>query len=120
MQKFLKLTFIGTVTGLLNGFFGSGGGAVVVPFMEQFAKVPAKRAHATAVGIILPLCVISSAVYFIKGESQINFLALAAVSCGGLLGGFLGAKCLAKISVPWLHKLFGCAMLVVGIKMLWS
>jgi len=41
----------------------------------------------------------------------------AAVSVGGVVGGFIGAKLLNKISGRWLHIIFGVAMLAAAVRM---
>ena len=46
-EKFLIVIF-GAVTGFINGFFGGGGGMIVVPVMTILLKIEQKVAHATA------------------------------------------------------------------------
>ncbi|MDR2509439.1 MAG: sulfite exporter TauE/SafE family protein [Spirochaetaceae bacterium] len=107
---------IGVLTGFLNGFFGSGGGTVAVPCMTRFMRVPAKAAHATAVAVILPLSIISAAVY-LRGSS-VDLGVLAVVSICGAAGGFAGARLLKKITPKALHRLFGAFMLAAAVKMI--
>ena len=52
----------GSITGLLNGLFGSGGGMVAVPLLEHSGLEPAK-AHATSIAVILPLTALSAGSY---------------------------------------------------------
>ena len=97
------MIFIGLITGLANGLFGSGGGTVVVPCMEKYLDIDAHKSHATAIAIILPLSVLSAVTI--------------ASSVGGVMGGFIGAKLLNKISGRWLHIIFGAAMLAAAVRM---
>jgi len=39
MKKIAKSTIIGTIAGFLNGLFGAGGGALVVPATQRFLKI---------------------------------------------------------------------------------
>ena len=39
MERKQKTIFIGLITGLANGLFGSGGGTVVVPCMEKYLDI---------------------------------------------------------------------------------
>lgn len=111
----MKSILIGIITGILNGFFGAGGGTVLVPSMERFLKTEEHKAHATAIAIILPLCIISAFLY--TRNTQIQWKTIIYVSVGGILGGYIGAKLLAKIPKKWLHIIFGVFMIIAGVKM---
>lgn len=111
-----KKIIIGIVTGFANGLFGAGGGTIVVPAIEKFLNVEAHKAHATAIAIILPLSILSTFIY-VKGVS-IDFKMIMYVSIGGVIGGFIGAKFLNKLSSKWLHKIFGIFMIVAAVRMI--
>ncbi len=116
MKKFMPSAIIGIVTGVVNGLFGSGGGTVLVPCMERFLKTEAQKAHATAIAVILPLSVISAFLYINRLSVDIKSLLL--VCGGGIVGGFIGAKLLGKISAKWLHIIFGVFMLAGAVRMI--
>lgn len=111
----MKTALIGVVTGLANGLFGSGGGTVVVPCMEKYLDINVHKSHATAIAIILPLSVLSAIIYVFKAD--VPWLETAVVSAGGVVGGFVGARLLNKISGRWLHIIFGAAMLAAAVRM---
>lgn len=113
-----KLISIGVITGFINGVFGSGGGIIVVPALIFLLKVDDHKAHATAISIILPLSIISSIIYFVKGS--IPFKIAIPVSIGGVLGGYIGAKTLNKIPAKLLRKIFGCVIIYTAIRMIWK
>lgn len=115
-RKKLTLSMIGIVTGLCNGLFGSGGGTIAVPCMEKFLKVEEHKAHATAIAVILPLSVLSGFLY-LRGV-QLDLESAFYVSVGGVIGGYIGAKTLSKISGKWLHMVFGLFMLVAAVRMI--
>lgn len=118
MGKNWKKLVIGTVTGFANGLFGSGGGTIVVPAMERFLGTEEHKAHATAIAIILPLSILSLAIYLWKtGLGEVWQVALCA-SAGGLAGGIVGAKLLSKVSGIRLHRIFGGFMLAAAVRML--
>ncbi|MGN1317721.1 MAG: sulfite exporter TauE/SafE family protein [Lachnospirales bacterium] len=116
MGKKILSAIIGVVTGLLNGFFGAGGGTILVPAMERFLKTEEHKAHATAILVILPLCIISAFLYC--GRTDIDFKSLILVSIGGIIGGFTGAKVLGKVPKKWLHIIFGGFMIIAGVRMI--
>jgi len=112
----IKKALIGSVTGILNGLFGSGGGTVAVPAMEKFLGVEEKKAHATAIAVILPLSVVSLFIYL--GKVDVDWGRLLAVAAGGVAGGYIGAIVLQKISGRWLHIIFGIFMFMASVRMI--
>ncbi|MDR1906600.1 MAG: TSUP family transporter [Clostridiales bacterium] len=103
----------GAATGFVNGFFGGGGGMIAVPILISLLGTEKKKAHATAIAVILPLSVLSGAIYLLKGTSDIPLL----LSAGGgiFLGGILGASLLKKLSNDKLETLFYCLMILSGV-----
>ena len=106
---------VGGVTGIANGLFGSGGGMLSVPLLEN-TGLEAKKAHASSIAITLPLSVVSTVIYSLKGH--INYsLALKYIPLG-LLGAIAGSWLLKKISNKILKKIFGVILIISGIRML--
>ena len=115
-MKYKKEIIIGLLSGVLNGLFGAGGGCIVVPCLEKFLGVPQKKAHATAVGIILIMSVVSSVIYVLRG--QFDFSIWLPVTIGGSIGGVLGGLLLSKISGKWLRTIFGTVIIITALKMI--
>ena len=113
-KAYMALT--GALTGLANGFFGGGGGMIVVPLMSFLLKMKTKKAHATALAIILPITVVSAFIYFLSGN--FDFATGIPASLGVVGGGVVGAWLLGKLSAKWLTKIFAVVMLVAGVKSL--
>ena len=111
-----KSIFIGLITGFFNGLFGSGGGTIVVPAMQKFLHVETHKSHATAIAIILPLTLLSAFFYLRKVE--ILWSTVLWVSVGGVIGGYVGARLLTKLSGTWLHRIFGIFMLAAAVRMI--
>lgn len=116
MTKKMKTILVGCITGFANGLFGSGGGTIVVPGMERFLDTEEHKAHATAIAIILPLSLLSIGIYLWK--TDVLWKTALWASAGGVIGGFLGAKLLNKVSGIWLHRIFGLFMLVAAVRMM--
>ena len=64
------LMVYGALIGLLNGFFGSGGGILAVTLLQK-QGLPSRQAHATSIAIILPLSLVSLAVYYLNGNLEL-------------------------------------------------
>ncbi len=118
LKKHWREVAIGLVVGLLNGVFGAGGGSLFVPLAEKFLKMEEKKAHATAIPIILVLSLISSFFYIKRGFFNLNIWIY--VSIGGLLGGFVGARLLGKIPKKWLKVGFGGVICITAVKMIFA
>lgn len=116
LQKHGKKFALGLITGFANGLFGSGGGTIIVPAMERFLGIEEHKAHATAISIILPLSLLSLAIYCLKTDVAWSIALWA--SAGGIVGGLVGSKLLSKISGIWLHRIFGLFMLVAAVRMI--
>ena len=96
----LYLILTGVITGLANGFFGGGGGMIVVPLMTFLLKMKTKAAHATALAVILPITIISAVVYFLKGGFDYENGIPSGI--GVIAGGVVGAWLLGKLSAKWI------------------
>ena len=57
----------GAAAGAANGLFGGGGGSVLVPLLTRFCGLEQRQAFSTSLAVILPLCVLSAAVYLFRG-----------------------------------------------------
>lgn len=111
-----KCAIAGLLAGAANGFFGAGGGMILVPLLSRWAKVDQRKAFATSIFIILPLCIISAAVYLMT--STIDLTLAAPYLVGGFAGGLVGGKLFRKIPIGLLHKILGLLILYGGIRIL--
>ena len=112
----ILLIITGIITGVCNGFFGGGGGMVVVPMLVILLKLSPKKAHATAILIILPITVISAVISVVNGHYDLS--AGIPTGLGVVLGGLIGALALKKINNKNLIKLFALVMFIAGVKLL--
>lgn len=115
LWDFFTNTIIGSFTGFINGLFGSGGGTLLVPILNNIVKVEEHKSHATALGIIVFLTTASSAVYISKGTYDINMT--WKVACGSIVGGIVGAKLLSKVTGKFLRISFGLIMIFAALRM---
>ena len=85
-----KNCLIGSFTGFINGVFGSGGGTLLVPILNNILKVEEHKSHSTALAIII-------------------FLSTT--------GGIVGAKLLSKVTGKFLRIGFGIVMIIAAFRM---
>ncbi|MBQ7565495.1 MAG: sulfite exporter TauE/SafE family protein [Oscillospiraceae bacterium] len=108
----------GLLTGLVNGFFGAGGGMLLVPLLTSFCRVEDKKAFATSVAVILPICLTSLAVYLLRGSGE--FAGALPYLAGGLLGGAAGGLLFGKVKPALLHRLLGTLIVWGGLRLVLS
>ena len=106
----------GTAAGLANGLFGGGGGMVFLPILSRWGGLSQRKLYATCVAVILPLCVVSAAVYVLR--RGVDLTLAAPYLLGGLIGGFLGGRLFPQVSAGWLRYLFAAFLLYGGVRYL--
>lgn len=116
IKKKFALLLSGAVIGMLNGFFGGGGGMVCVPILEKVLNLDSKHSHATAIAVIFPLSLISAIIYVVQGSIQT--IPLVSVGLGVVGGGILGAFALKFLPPKVVQILFAIVMLAGGIKLI--
>ena len=110
-----KNCIIGIFIGFINGVFGSGGGALLVPILNNISKIEEHKSHATAIAIIIFLSTTSSITYITKGTYDLGLT--LKVTLGNVLGGIIGAKLLNKLTSETLRICFGIIMIIAAFKM---
>ena len=104
----------GAAIGAVNGIFGGGGGMVAVPLLER-TGYPTRRAHATAIAVILPTSLVSGFVYCLYGLTPL--FVLIPVAVGVAVGGFLGARLLPVLPLTATDLIFAALMLAAGLRL---
>jgi len=107
---------LGLIIGFINGFFGGGGGMIVVPLLCFVLGFADKKAHASAILIILPLCLISAGIYIYRGAYSWEPTLWTGI--GTIVGGILGALMLKNLSNKVIRALFSLIMIGAGLKMI--
>ena len=114
MKTNVKYAATGALAGAANGFFGAGGGLFLVPLLVSWVKMDERQAFATSVAVILPLCAVSAAVYWMKGGLDIG--AAWPYLLGGAVGGVIAGRIFQKVSMVWLQRAFGLLILYGGVR----
>ncbi len=119
MKTFCKqnlLTALGGIAiGFTNGLLGAGGGMLAVPILKK-CGFSQKEAHTNAIAVILPITVLSSTMYLLKG--YVTFKDAFIYMPTGLVGALIGTYILHKISPLLLKRVFGGLMIYAGIRLL--
>lgn len=111
-----RVILAGALTGAANGLFGGGGGSVLVPLLTGLCGMERRKAFATSVAVIFPLCVLSVGIYLYRGS--LDWMAAIPYLIGGAIGGWLGGRCFKGIKLPWLERGFGLLLIIGGTRCL--
>lgn len=114
--EILKLATVGIVAGFINGFFGAGGGLLLVPMIKFVQKEDSKVAHATTLVCVLFMCVVSSILYIVK--SQVDYQIFLFCAIGSVAGSLIGTKLLKKLKNKIIDLVFSLVLVVAGVLMI--
>ena len=119
MTDDLLYILLGLAAGALSGLIGIGGGVIIVPALVLFFGLSQHQAQGTTLALLVPPIGLPAAWTYYK-LGHVNFEVAMLVCVGFFLGGYLGAKLAAGLSNVALERVFGIAMLAIGIKMLFA
>lgn len=116
-RLFLNI-LIGFFAGMISGFFGAGGGMLLVPYMTEILKEDEVKSRATTILCIFFMVFTSSFFYFDKNSIDWSL----GVKCvvGGIIGSFIGSKLLIKLNKNILKILFIIFLVYAGFTMIFS
>lgn len=103
-----KYMLAGGIAGAANGFFGAGGGMLLVPLLG-FTDLDEDEIFPTSVCMILPICVISLSYSATKGA--LPFHEALPYLLGSIPGGIIALVADKRIKTLWLHRILGVLIL---------
>ncbi|MDD3296294.1 MAG: sulfite exporter TauE/SafE family protein [Candidatus Omnitrophica bacterium] len=110
---------LGFGAGIFSGFLGIGGGALVIPALVCLFGFTQHQAQGTTLAMMIPpIGLLAALKYYYAGNVKVNAAGLMCV--GFFLGGFLGASIVQKVPEPVLKKIFGCLLLLISVKLIFS
>lgn len=112
-----RLILIAVAGGALSGFFGVGGGIVLVPLLMYFLAVPRKTAHATSLAAIFVLSIAGMTGFALSGE--VAWLVGLTIGTGGVVGGAVGAHYMNRLTPGTLRLVFAILLILAGLRMVW-
>jgi uncharacterized membrane protein YfcA len=96
------LAGVGLLAGILGGWLGIGGGAVLVPILILAFHVDTKIAIGTSLAVIVPIALSAASRHHLLGK--VDWTILWPMAVGGLLGGLIGAWVLDKTPAEWAKR----------------
>lgn len=115
----LILILIGLFAGIMSGFVGIGGGVVIVPALIYFLGMTQFQAQGTSLAIMLPPVGIMAFLNYYRADN-VNLKYAAIIAVTFIIGGYLGSKLALKMSPMHVRLVFGCLMLYVSGRLIWT
>jgi uncharacterized membrane protein YfcA len=116
--NFARIIPVGFAVGFASGFFGIGGGFLIVPGLLFSTGLCMIKAVGTSLISVGTFGVTGALTYALAGEIDpvISILYLA----GGIAGGFVGAKIASSLPRGMLRKVFAVIIIIVAIYLMYQ
>lgn len=108
-----RFVAIGLVAGAYSGFFGLGGGFVIVPALTRFCGFTMKRAIGTSLAAIAVLAVPGTIAHAALGH--VDWALAAVLAIGVVPGALLGARLTSRTSDAAIRVAFASFLCIVGV-----
>ncbi len=114
-----RIVPVSLAVGLLSGFFGIGGGFLIVPGLIFATGMPLINAIGSSLLSVGAFGTTTAITYALSG--LVNWLIVGEYLIGGILGGFIGARLAIRLGEQKtaLTRIFAVLVLVVAIYMLY-
>ncbi len=110
---------LGLFAGTFSGLIGIGGGVIIVPALVFLFGFSQHRAQGTTLALLVPpIGLLAAWTYYKQGYVDLK---VALIMCVGFfLGGLFGAKIATSMSNLVLEKVFGVALFLIALKMIFA
>ncbi len=116
MDNICKYLLVGAISGFVSGFFGAGGGVVLIFALSLLIKKDNKRIFAQTALITASFAFVSAVMYQIKGNLPFG-LALRYIFPAAL-GGAFGAYLLHRLKLKAVKRIFAITVILGGLIMI--
>ena len=110
------MTPVAFAVGGAAGFFGIGGGFMIVPAMALTANIELIEAAASSLLPIAAFAGLVGATYLFAG--QIDLWLSAIMFAAGMFGGFLGVRLGRRVGKTTTYRIFATFLVLLGIYMI--
>ena len=113
----LSYILIGLAGGLVGGGLGLGGGVIMVPLLVFVAGLTQHQAQGTVIGLLtVPVFFAAAWRYWAAGNLKLDITGFMII--GFIVGSFLGAHFVQYLPAAMLKRVFGVALIIIGIKII--
>ncbi len=112
----LAAGIVGVLAGMISGFFGVGGGVVMVPAMNLLLGVDLLTSVATSLFVMGPSALVGSLQHYVQGNVRLDYALPLAL--GIVVGAQLGTYTATRVPRAFLRRLFGAVLLYSAVNMI--
>jgi len=116
-RNWLKIGVSGTVVGLMTGFFGVGGGFVIVPALVLVLGISMRLAVGTSLLVIAINSAVSLAAHLRTGSLDLAITGLFVL--GGIVGALAGVSLAGRVPQRRLTQIFAVLIVAVAVYILY-
>jgi len=115
----LSLVVLGLLAGALSGLIGIGGGIIIIPALVFIYGFSQHQAQGTTLAMLVPpIGILAAWTYYRQGFVDIKIAVL--IGLGFFAGAYVGARWATSFNGPVLEKIFGAALFLISIKMMFA
>ena len=116
-MNWVLFILLGLVAGAISGLVGIGGGIIIVPALVILFGFSQKTAQGTTLALLVPPIGIFAALTYYK-DGYVDLRAAAPIVLGFLIGSFLAARYITRLSNVTVTRVFAVFLIAVAIRML--
>jgi uncharacterized membrane protein YfcA len=117
-MQYLAYLAIGLAAGVLGGFFGVGGGIILIPGLVLLLGYNQLRAQGTSLGILLlPIGILGFLRYWQNPDVHIDLWAVLFIALAFAVGANYGGKWANHLDPDVMRKYFAVFVVVIGCYM---
>jgi uncharacterized membrane protein YfcA len=105
----------GSLAGAAGGFFGVGGGAILVPILTSRFKLTQHQAHGTSLAVIGAASLVSVVVYAL--HRNVAWIAAVVIGLASLVSARYGARLANRTSPRGLRRAFAVFLLLLAVRL---
>lgn len=118
-MQIINFIILGLISGWFSGLLGIGGGIIIIPALVYIFGMTQHQAQGTTLALmVLPIGLFAALKYY--GIGNVDIKTALFISCGFLIGAYLGAVTAQPISEIWLKRIFGMFLFIIAVKMVIS
>lgn len=111
---------IGLFAGICSGFFGIGGGIIIVPLLSMILLIPTQNAVATSLfALLFPVGLLAVWNYYQAGHLTATEMKTGAlIAVGMLVGAFISSKLAVRVAPDMLRISFAFLLIFMAARLL--
>lgn len=116
-MNILFYILLGLVAGIFGGFFGIGGGAIMIPALVYIMGFSQHMSQGTTLAAMIPpIGLLAAMRYWQNGDVKIQVALF--ICLGFFFGGWIGADFAQRIPDILLKRLFGVFLFILSLRMM--